>query len=145
MPCTCATLSGLCRSVALKEVLSWAEPKDSGRQVTFIGLDNGVVGGGDFVKALGIQHAMNGADTPMLNGYPVKLIVPGNFGTYWVKHHSEISAVDKTPQYGLGWRTGHSRSRLSSSAMHAPLPRPWRCCLEAGPASRPCRSQTMVL
>ena len=30
----------------------------------------------------------------MLNGYPVKLIVPGYYGTYWVKHLSEIEVVD---------------------------------------------------
>jgi DMSO/TMAO reductase YedYZ molybdopterin-dependent catalytic subunit len=94
------------RGVALKDVLARAELKDSARQVTFNGLDNGVLGGGDFVKALDLNHAMdgevmlafqmNGADIPMLNGYPVKLIVPGYYGTYWVKHLSEIQVVDKT-------------------------------------------------
>lgn len=92
--------------VALKDILARAELKDSARQVTFNGLDNGVLGGGDFVKALDLQHAMdgevmlafqmNGADIPMLNGYPVKLVVPGYYGTYWVKHLSEITVVDKT-------------------------------------------------
>lgn len=37
---------------------------------------------------------MNGADIPFLNGYPVKLIVPGYYGTYWVKHLSEIEVID---------------------------------------------------
>lgn len=92
--------------VPLKEVLARAELKDSARQVTFNGLDTAVYGGGDFVKALEVGHAMdgevmiayqmNGADIPMLNGYPVKLIVPGYYGTYWVKHLSEIEVVDKT-------------------------------------------------
>ena len=72
--------------------------------MTFNGLDQALLGGGDFVKALDIDHAldgevmlayqMNGADIPMLNGYPVKLIVPGYYGTYWVKHLSEIEVVD---------------------------------------------------
>ena len=94
------------RGVALKDVLARAELKDSARQVTFNGLDNGVLGGGDFVKSIDVGHAMdgevmlafqmNGADIPMLNGYPVKLIVPGYYGTYWVKHLSEIEVVDKT-------------------------------------------------
>jgi sulfite dehydrogenase len=30
----------------------------------------------------------------MLNGYPVRLVVPGYYGTYWVKHLSEIAVVD---------------------------------------------------
>jgi sulfite dehydrogenase (cytochrome) subunit A len=94
------------RGVALKDVLARAALKDSARQVTFNGLDNGVLGGGDFVKSIDVGHAMdgevmlafqmNGADIPMLNGYPVKLIVPGYYGTYWVKHLSEIEVVDKT-------------------------------------------------
>ena len=29
-----------------------------------------------------LAHQMNGADIPMLNGYPVKLIVPGFCGNY---------------------------------------------------------------
>ncbi len=92
--------------VALKDVLARAQPKDTARQVTFKGLDMALMGGGDFVKAIDINHAMdgevmlayqmNGADIPMLNGFPVKLIVPGYYGTYWVKHLSDISVIDKT-------------------------------------------------
>jgi DMSO/TMAO reductase YedYZ molybdopterin-dependent catalytic subunit len=90
--------------VALKDVLARAELKGAARQVTFNGLDDGLFGGGDFVKALDIQHAMdgevmlayqmNGTDIPLLNGYPVKLIVPGYYATYWVKHLSEIEVID---------------------------------------------------
>jgi sulfite dehydrogenase (cytochrome) subunit A len=63
-----------------------------------------LLGSADFVKALDIEHAMdgevmvayrmNGADIPFLNGYPVKLIVPGYYGTYWVKHLSQIEVID---------------------------------------------------
>jgi len=38
---------------------------------------------------------MNGEDLPWLNGYPLRLIVPGYYGTYWVKHLHEITVVDK--------------------------------------------------
>ncbi|MBE7939583.1 MULTISPECIES: molybdopterin-dependent oxidoreductase [Ramlibacter] len=92
--------------VPLKDVLARAELQDAARQVTFNGLDEGVMGGGDFVKALDVRHAMdgevmiawqmNGQDLPMLNGFPVRLIVPGYYGTYWVKHLSEIEVIDKT-------------------------------------------------
>lgn len=90
--------------VPLKDILARAELKNTARQVTFGGLDTGVFGGGDFVKALDMSQAMeadvlvawrmNGADIPMLNGYPVKLIVPGYYGTYWVKHLSQIDVID---------------------------------------------------
>jgi DMSO/TMAO reductase YedYZ molybdopterin-dependent catalytic subunit len=90
--------------VPLKELLARAEPRNTARQVTFDGLDNGVMGGGDFVKALDIAHAMdgevmvawqmNGADLPFLNGFPLRLVVPGFYGTYWVKHLSDIQVID---------------------------------------------------
>lgn len=92
--------------VPLKELLSRAELKNTARQVTFDGLDTAVLGGGDFVKALDVAHAMDGevmiayqmndADLPMLNGFPVRLVVPGHYGTYWVKHLSEINVIDGT-------------------------------------------------
>jgi sulfite dehydrogenase len=91
--------------VPLKDVLARAELKSSARQVTFDGLDIALFGGGDFVKSLDVSHAMdgevmlayqmNGADLPMLNGYPVRLVVPGYYGTYWVKHLSSIEVIDQ--------------------------------------------------
>jgi DMSO/TMAO reductase YedYZ molybdopterin-dependent catalytic subunit len=90
--------------VPLKDVLARAELKNTARQVTFNGLDDGVFGGGDFVKALDVRHAMdgevmiawqmNGQDLPFLNGFPVRLIVPGYYGTYWVKHLSDIEVIE---------------------------------------------------
>jgi hypothetical protein len=41
-----------------------------------------------------IAYAMNGEDLPWLNGYPVRLVVPGHYGTYWVKHLNEITVID---------------------------------------------------
>ena len=38
---------------------------------------------------------MNGAELPMLNGYPLRLVVPGYFGTYWIKHVTGITVLDK--------------------------------------------------
>src|SRR3954453_21697048 len=46
--------------VPLKDLLARAEPMKTARQVTFDGLDRGVMGGGDFVKALELGHAMDG-------------------------------------------------------------------------------------
>jgi sulfite dehydrogenase (cytochrome) subunit A len=94
------------RGVPLKAVLERADMQKDAKQVTFNGLDGPVIDKTpDFVKALDIEHAsdgevmiayaMNGADLPMLNGFPVRLIVPGYYGTYWVKHLNEIAVVDK--------------------------------------------------
>jgi DMSO/TMAO reductase YedYZ molybdopterin-dependent catalytic subunit len=91
--------------IPLKTVLKQAGVQAGAKQVTFRGLDNPVLPGtSNFVKALDIDlalsgepliaWAMNGADIPFLNGYPIKLIVPGYFGTYWIKHLSEIAVID---------------------------------------------------
>lgn len=91
--------------VPLKTVLEKAGVAAGARQVVFDGLDRAVnEATPDFVKALDIDHAlngevmlayaMNGEDIPMLNGYPVRLVVPGCYGTYWVKHLSDIEVVN---------------------------------------------------
>jgi DMSO/TMAO reductase YedYZ molybdopterin-dependent catalytic subunit len=93
------------RGVPLKTVLDLAGVQAGARQVTFNGMDGPVSDRTpDFVKALDIAHAsdgevmlaygMNGDDLPVLNGFPLRLIVPGYFGTYWVKHLNEIAVID---------------------------------------------------
>lgn len=92
--------------VTLKSVLDRAGVRADAVQVSFDGLDGPVLEATpDFVKALDIDHArdgevmlawaMNGADLPFLNGYPLRLVVPGYYGTYWVKHLSTITVLDK--------------------------------------------------
>jgi sulfite dehydrogenase len=93
------------RGVALKTLLGRAGVKAGAKQVTFNGMDGPVSDKTpDFVKALDIDHAregdvmlaygMNGEDLPLLNGFPLRLIVPGYYGTYWVKHLNEITVID---------------------------------------------------
>jgi DMSO/TMAO reductase YedYZ molybdopterin-dependent catalytic subunit len=93
------------RGVPLRTVLRKAGVLDDARQVKFDGLDVPAARGTpDFVKALDVDHAMdgevllayamNGEDLPFLNGYPVRLVVPGWYGTYWVKHLSEITVLE---------------------------------------------------
>ena len=94
------------------EARCWKRPasRPASVQVSFNGLDTPPVGDGpDFIKALDIDHAldgevmlawqMNGADLPMLNGYPLRLVVPGYYGTYWVKHLSDITVT----RQGVRW------------------------------------------
>ena len=61
---------------------------DGAKQVTFNGLDQPLAPKTpDFVKALDVDHAlspevllayeMNGEELPWLNGYPLRLVVPG--------------------------------------------------------------------
>jgi len=93
------------RGVPLKTVLDKAGVQQSAKQVTFNGMDGPVADKTpDFIKALDIDHArdgevmlaygMNGEDLPVLNGFPLRLVVPGYYGTYWVKHLNEITVID---------------------------------------------------
>jgi sulfite dehydrogenase (cytochrome) subunit A len=92
--------------IPLKAVLDKAGLAAGAKQVTFRGLDAPVLPSTPaFIKALEIDVAsapdvllawgMNGRELPILNGYPLKLVVPGYFGTYWVKHLSEITVIDE--------------------------------------------------
>ncbi|RFC32813.1 MAG: sulfite dehydrogenase (cytochrome) subunit SorA apoprotein [Candidatus Nitrotoga sp. SPKER] len=92
--------------IPLRKVLEKSGVKAGSVQVAFNGLDTPPVGNApDLIKALNIDHAldgevmlawqMNGADLPLLNGYPVRLVVPGYYGTYWVKHVSDITVTGK--------------------------------------------------
>jgi sulfite dehydrogenase (cytochrome) subunit A len=94
------------KGARLKDVLNAAGVAKSARQVTFNGLDAPLLPQiPDFIKALEVDHAldgevllayeMNGGALPWLNGYPLRLVVPGYFGTYWVKHLHEITVLDE--------------------------------------------------
>jgi DMSO/TMAO reductase YedYZ molybdopterin-dependent catalytic subunit len=93
------------KGVSLKAVLDRAGVQAGAKQVVFGGMDGPVSDKTpDFAKALDIDHArdgevmlaysMNGEDLPVLNGFPLRLVVPGYYGTYWVKHLNEINVVD---------------------------------------------------
>lgn len=92
--------------VRLRDVLDRAGVRAGAVAVRFDGLDEPVVEGApDFRKSLAIDHArdgevmiayqMNGAQLPLLNGFPLRLIVPGWYSTYWVKMLSDIKVLDR--------------------------------------------------
>jgi len=85
--------------VPLRELLDMAGVKSGSWQVQFQGLENGQgpegFGSNLFLKSLDlanpvldeclVAYQMNGEPLPMLNGFPVRLVVPGYFATYWTK------------------------------------------------------------
>jgi DMSO/TMAO reductase YedYZ molybdopterin-dependent catalytic subunit len=91
--------------VRLRDLLDRAGIKSGAVAVRFNGLDQPVVDGApDFMKSLDIDHArdgevmvafaMNGEQMPLLNGFPLRLIVPGWYSTYWVKMLNDIEVLD---------------------------------------------------
>jgi sulfite dehydrogenase (cytochrome) subunit A len=93
------------KGVPLKALLAKAGVQAGAVQVSFQGLDRPVLPETPtFIKALDLDHAldgevmiayaMNGENLPWLNGFPIRLIVPGCYGTYWVKHLNDIRVLD---------------------------------------------------
>jgi DMSO/TMAO reductase YedYZ molybdopterin-dependent catalytic subunit len=98
--------NALWKGVRLKDVLDRAGVKAGALQVRFNGLDTGLVAQTpDFMKSIDIDHArdgevmiayaMNGAPLPLLNGFPLRLVVPGWYATYWVKMLNDIEVLDE--------------------------------------------------
>jgi Oxidoreductase molybdopterin binding domain/Mo-co oxidoreductase dimerisation domain len=42
-----------------------------------------------------IAYAMNGEQLPLVNGFPLRLVVPGWYATYWVKMLNDIEVLDQ--------------------------------------------------
>jgi DMSO/TMAO reductase YedYZ molybdopterin-dependent catalytic subunit len=106
------------RGVTLKAVLDQAGVQAGAKQIAYSGFDGPVIDKTPkFVKALDIDHArdgevmiayqMNGADLPVLNGFPIRMIVPGWYGTYWMKHLNEVTVLDK--EFDGFWMKGAYR------------------------------------
>jgi DMSO/TMAO reductase YedYZ molybdopterin-dependent catalytic subunit len=79
----------------------------------------------DFMKSLDIDHArdgevmlayaMNGEQLPLLNGFPLRLIVPGWYSTYWVKMLYDIEVLDRIRITGRR-RPTRSRTRRARTS-----------------------------
>lgn len=94
------------KGARLADVLKAASIAPGAVAVRFQGLDEPVLPQTPrFEKALDldiatspdviIAYEMNGAELPLLNGYPVRLIVPGWFATYWVKMLADVEVIAK--------------------------------------------------
>ncbi len=92
--------------VRLKDVLDRAGVKAGAIQVRFGGLDEPVTSDGPkFIKSITVDHArdgdvmiaygMNGEQLPMLNGFPLRLVVPGWSGVYWIKMLNDIEVLSQ--------------------------------------------------
>ncbi|MBV8150174.1 MAG: molybdopterin-dependent oxidoreductase, partial [Candidatus Eremiobacteraeota bacterium] len=84
------------KGARLRDVLAKAGVGAGAKQVSYHGLDHGVLPVTPrFQKALDIDvvtshpdiliaYEMNGEPLPLLNGFPIRMVVPGWFATYWV-------------------------------------------------------------
>lgn len=93
------------RGVRLADVLARAGLKTSALEIAFDAADAAPLEGTpDFIKSLPVSKAlhpdtllafeMNGEPLPELNGFPLRLVVPGWTATYWIKHVNKITALE---------------------------------------------------
>ena len=91
--------------VRLLDLLDRAGVKSGAVAARFKGLDEALIESAPtFMKSLDIDHArdgeimlayqMNGEQLPLLNGFPLRLIVPGWYSTYWVKMLNDIEILN---------------------------------------------------
>ena len=106
--------------VPLRELLDRAGVKERSIQVQFQGLETGPGPNGLpsnlFLKSLDLSNSvidecvvaylMNGEPLPLLNGFPIRLVVPGYFATYWTKCLTWIRVL-ATPDENFWMKTGY--------------------------------------
>jgi sulfoxide reductase catalytic subunit YedY len=93
------------KGVRLRDVLEMAGLKKNAHWIGFNGMDQAAYyKTPNFVREIEIHeldenvliaYEMNGEDLPYLNGFPVRLIMPGYYSDNWVKMLSEITVSDK--------------------------------------------------
>lgn len=93
------------RGVRLRDVLDKAGVGGDAKRVRFAGLDvPSMPGAPQKIKSISIDvarrdevliaFAMNGEALPLLNGFPLRLVVPGWFATYWIKMLTDIEVLN---------------------------------------------------
>src|SRR5205807_3525324 len=101
--------NALWTGVRLRELLDAAGVKQGSVQVQFQGLETGPgpqgSGSNVFLKSLELSdsaldeavvaYEMNGEPLPMLNGFPLRLVVPGWYATYWIKALCRVTVLDR--------------------------------------------------
>lgn len=112
--------NALWTGVRLKDLLGAAGIKPGSVQAQFEGLDRGRgpagKGSHEYRKSFDLNdpvineaivaYAMNGEPLPMLNGFPVRLVAPGKFATYWVKSLTWIRLLTE-PDTNFWMATGY--------------------------------------
>jgi DMSO/TMAO reductase YedYZ molybdopterin-dependent catalytic subunit len=109
--------NALWTGVRLRDVLDRAGVRAGAIQVRFGGVDEPVIPEAPkFLKSLPIDHArddevmiafgMNGEQLPLLNGFPLRLVVPGWCAVYWVKMLADIEVLDQ-PDTNYWTATGY--------------------------------------
>jgi DMSO/TMAO reductase YedYZ molybdopterin-dependent catalytic subunit len=103
--------------VRLSDILDGVGVKPGTVQARFSGMDQPVQGAPKLMMSLNFAHArdgdvivayaMNGAPLPLLNGFPLRLVVPGYYGCYWIKMLNDIELLTQ-PDDNYWMTTGYA-------------------------------------
>jgi len=115
--------------VPLRQVLERAGLKVGAVDAAFASLDRGGYNTiPDFTKSLPIEkvedpdvllaYEMNGQPLPLLNGFPLRLVVPGWYATYWVKALTQITVLPH--RFDGYWMSKAYRIPTTANAMELP-------------------------
>jgi DMSO/TMAO reductase YedYZ molybdopterin-dependent catalytic subunit len=115
-----AMYNAMWTGVPLARLLAHAGLKSGASHVAFRSLEQGldpIPPVARFWKVLPLDHAndgsvmvayaQNGAPLPLLNGFPLRLVVPGWYATYWVKMLTEIE-ITTHPGTGFWMTTAYT-------------------------------------
>lgn len=93
------------KGVRLRDLLDQAGLKKDAEWIGFNGRDNAAYyETPNFIRELHLEelddhvilaYEMNGEDLPYLNGYPLRLVIPGYYSDSWVKMLSNITVTNK--------------------------------------------------
>lgn len=117
------------KGVRLRDLLDKAGLSKEAIQVRFNGLDQPVATATpDFRKSLPVEtaleenvliaYAMNGESLPLLNGFPLRLVVPGWYATYWVKMLNDMEVLTEPDK---NYWTEHAY-KLPANPCHCVMP-----------------------
>jgi sulfite dehydrogenase len=117
------------KGVRLRHLLDKAGLSREAIQVRFNGLDQPVAKvTPDFRKSLTVEtaleenvmiaYAMNGEPLPLLNGFPLRLVVPGWYATYWVKMLNDVELLNEPDR---NYWTEHAY-KLPDNPCHCVMP-----------------------
>ena len=106
------------RGVRLRDVLTKAGVKPEALEVVLTGADSALnLQQPAYSKSLPLDVAMdagtllayemNGKPLPLLNGYPLRLVVPGWSATYWMKHVTDLEL--RSSRFDGFWMTTEYR------------------------------------
>jgi len=92
------------KGVRLKDLLEYAGVKKGANWLGFNGKDKAVYSEtANFIRELELEkvddtmilaYEMNGEDLPYLNGFPLRLIIPGMYSDSWIKMISNITVTE---------------------------------------------------